>query len=73
MPDWLAPALFSATLGVQAWILLAISRLQISSAENKMQLGRLVSDIESEKGTRKRLHENFDERIRSLETHHRRA
>jgi len=66
----MAPALFSVVIGLQAWILLEIIRLKVNVAEDKIQLGRISSDIESEKGTRKRLHDSFEARLRVLENHH---
>lgn len=60
----------TAVLTVEGWILLELIALKIKLAQYETQLLRIVSDIESEKGTRKRLHEDFEMRIRTLETRH---
>lgn len=58
-------------ISLQGWILAEIIRLKVSSAASAAgydrQLSRIVSDIESEKGTRKRLHADFEARLRSVE------
>lgn len=71
MPEWLVPILFGVIISLQGWILLEIIRLKVSAAGYDIQLGRIVSDIESEKGTRKRIHIEFDTRLRALEIPHR--
>lgn len=52
---------------LQSWILVEIVRLKIDTANHKVQLDRFVSDIESEKGTRARIHSDFESRLRVLE------
>ena len=43
------------------------SNLAIKVAELKAQMGRFISDIESEKGTRRRTNHDLTNRIRILE------
>lgn len=63
--------LLAGTLvGLQSWILLELVSLKVSIAQSTTQINRIVSDAESEKGTRKRIHEDFERRLRILETHH---
>lgn len=57
-------------IALQSWILLEIVKLKMAQSGYDSQLGRIVSDIESEKDTRKRLHDKFDDRLRALEIHH---
>lgn len=70
MPDWLQAIVVTTTIGLQGWVLVVLYNSNAKMAEFRAQLGRIISDIESEKGTRKRVHETFDARIRSLEIHH---
>lgn len=70
MPDWLQIIFCTTMLSLQAWILLEIVKLKMTQVAYDIQLKRIVSDIESEKGTRKRLHENFENRLRALEFSH---
>lgn len=65
MPEWLIGLVITVSLGVFADYI----RMKIVITRIDFQLGRIASDIESEKSTRKRLHEHFDGRIRVLETH----
>lgn len=67
MPEWLQITFCSTMIALQSWILLEIVKLKMAQSAYDAQLGRIVSDIESEKDTRKRLHDRFDERIRELE------
>lgn len=60
----------TAVLAVEGWILIELIALKIKLAKYETQLLRIVSDIESEKGTRRRLHEDFENRIRALESRH---
>lgn len=69
MPEWIMPVLTTAAIGLLVWILLVIIGLKEKMIEAHMRLGRIESDMESEKGTRKRLHENFDRRLLELERH----
>lgn len=70
MPWWTIP-LFSTIatvlVGLQTWILRGLIMLQIQVAEHRQQLARFVSDVESEKGTRKRIHTDFEARLRAVE------
>lgn len=74
MPEWLQASVLSVVVGLQAWILVEIVGLKVKQAKAdekfdgfKDQLGRIVSDIESEKDTRARLHTDFETRLRTLE------
>lgn len=67
MADWLQVLLATIVISLQTWILLEIIKLKVSQTRSDVQLGRIVSDIESEKGTRKRLHDDFETRLRTLE------
>lgn len=64
MPEWVLVALFSSLstimIGLQAWILTKL-------VAHEKQIYRLVSDAESEKGTRNRIHSDFETRLRALE------
>lgn len=44
-----------------------IQEILITMAEIKIQLERIISDIESEKDTRKRRNSGFDKRLRDIE------
>lgn len=44
-----------------------IQELLIGQAEIKQQLGRIISDIESEKDIRKRRNDDIDKRLRIIE------
>lgn len=57
----------SLIVALQSWILLEILRLRVQTARFDQQISRLVSDAESEKETRKRLHEGFEFRLRAVE------
>lgn len=65
--------LFSILAGViialQSWILIEIIGLKVWRAAADAQLGRLVSDAESEKGTHQRVHADYEARLRVLEKH----
>lgn len=52
-------------LAVQLWIIWEVLMLKY---QMKSRLGRIESDIESEKETRKRRNDQFDDRLRQLET-----
>lgn len=65
--QWLITVPLTIVVALQSWILLEIIKLKIKTAEYRFQIGRLVSDIESEKGTRLRLHADFESRLRRLE------
>lgn len=54
-------------LALEGWILLEIIKLKVSGGQTDTQMKRIVSDIESEKGTRKRVNEDFERRLRALE------
>lgn len=69
MPEWLQIVFCSTMIALQSWILLEIVKLKMAQSGYDSQLGRIVSDIESEKDTRKRLHDKFDDRLRALEIH----
>lgn len=66
--------LFTIAAGVivalQGWILLEIISLKVNIGRHDTQIGRIVSDIESEKGTRKRTNSDIETRLRVLERHH---
>lgn len=65
--EWLYGIGITTVVSLQAWILIEIISLKTKGAGYDAQLGRIVSDIESEKGTRKRIHEDFEARLRTLE------
>lgn len=69
MSEQWAIVLAGAIIALQSWILLEIVRLKVSVSRGDTQLNRIVSEIESEKGTRKRLHADFERRLRTLELH----
>lgn len=50
---------------VQLWIIWEVLMLKY---QMKSRLGRIESDMESEKETRKRRNDQFDDRLRKLET-----
>lgn len=54
-------------ISIQSWILLEIVRLKVSLGKHDDQIGRFLSDVESEKDTRKRVHQDFERRLRALE------
>lgn len=68
--EWLYGIVVTAIISLQVWILLEIVALKIKVAGYDAQLGRLVSDAESEKGTRKRVNDDIERRLRALEHHH---
>lgn len=49
----------------QLWLIYEVMSLK---ATNKLRFGRIESDIESEKETRKRRNESFDARLHAVET-----
>lgn len=68
--EWLlliSGTILGIVVALQTWILLEIVKLKVSLSEHRMQIGRIVSDTESEKETRKRVHSNFETRLRALE------
>lgn len=67
--EWLY-ILATTIIALQGWILVEVIGLKMKSAGYDAQLGRLVSDAESEKETRKRTNSTIDERLRNLERHH---
>lgn len=67
--EWLY-ILASTIIALQGWILVEVIGLKMKSAGYDAQLGRLVSDAESEKETRKRTNSTIEERLRNLERHH---
>lgn len=65
MPDWaigLISILLSSVIGLQCWIIKQL-------ITHEKQLYRLVSNAESEKGARARVHSDFETRLRKLEQH----
>lgn len=72
MNNWIPLIIFLASSigALQVWILLQIYNIHGKISSFETQMGRIISDIESEKDTRKRLHEDFDHRIRTLERSH---
>lgn len=69
MPWYVPIGLFFASIivALQSWILLELLRLRDKTNANETQYNRLVSDVESEKDTRARLHIDFETRLRALE------
>lgn len=65
--EWLYGIGITTVIALQGWILVEIIGLKLKGAAHDSQLGRLVSDAESEKGTRKRIHDDFERRLRTLE------
>lgn len=62
-------------IGLQSWALVEVVKLKVSVGEMKeqlngqikMQIDRIVSDIESEKDSRRRVHMDFEKRLGHLE------
>lgn len=67
--EWLY-ILASTIIALQGWILVEVIGLKMKSAGYDAQINRLVSDADSEKGTRKRANADIDARLRNLERHH---
>jgi len=70
MNPWIVPlslVIIGALIGLLGWTLKTVNTLMVEIVALRTQVGRLVSDAESEKGTRKRVHDNFEHRIRALE------
>lgn len=67
MPEWALIVLCTSILGLQTWILLEIVKLKISFGITNLRFGRIESDAESEKGTRRRIHIEFAKRLRTIE------
>lgn len=65
--EWLYGLVVATIIALQSYILLKLITLEIQLVELRVQVGRLVSDTESEKGTRKRIHDDFESRLRNLE------
>lgn len=65
--EWLYGISAATIISLLAWILVEIIGLKVKLAGYDAQMGRLVSDAESEKGTRKRIHEDFERRLRAVE------
>lgn len=65
--EWLYGIGITTIIALQGWILVEIISLKVKAAGYDSQFGRLVSDAESEKGTRKRIHDDFERRLRTLE------
>lgn len=59
--------LTSVGIALLGWVLLEIIKIKVDFASFRVQIGRIISDIESEKGTRKRLHDDYETRFRTLE------
>lgn len=68
--EWLYAIVVSSVLALQGWILLEIIGLKVTLSQHDQQIKRVVSDQESEKGTRKRSNDDFEGRLRVLERHH---
>lgn len=75
--EWLYGIGITTIVALQAWILIEIISLKVKTASYDLQMGRLVSDAESEKETRKRSNERidlrfneFDQRLRAVESRH---
>lgn len=64
--EWLY-ILASTIIALQGWILVEVIGLKMKTAGYDAQINRLVSDADSEKGTRKRLHDDFEKRLRAVE------
>jgi len=72
MNPWIIPlslVIVGILVGLLGWTLRTINNLMVEIVALRTQVGRLVSDADSEKGTRKRVHDNFEHRIRALELH----
>ncbi len=54
-------------IGLQVTILATILNLMLRLVKVETQIGRIVSDIESEKDSRKRVHVDFEKRISHIE------
>lgn len=61
-------------VSLNAWVLLEIVKVKLSITRYEerlqsytQQLGRIVSDIESEKRNRRDVHADFEKRLRTLE------
>lgn len=63
---WLEIAI-GVIITLMGWVLREIIAVKGLVRDYKWQIERIVSDIESEKGTRQRLHADFEQRLRYLE------
>lgn len=69
METWLPPIAVASIIGMLGWAIQSMLALRDKVTEVGTQLRRIISDIESEKGTRLRLHADFEQRLRVLERH----
>ena len=75
MMDTLFSVIAGVLIALQSWSLIEVVKLKVSLGEIKehlngeirLQIGRIISDMESEKYTKRRTHSNFEDRIRRLE------
>lgn len=68
--EWLYSIGVVTMIGLQSWILQKLVGLEITLTRHDQQIGRITSDAESEKGTRKRRNDDIEARLRMLERHH---
>lgn len=68
--EWLYSIGVASVLALQGWILLEVIGLKVTLSQHDQQIKRCVSDQESEKGTRKRMNHDIEQRLRVLEKHH---
>lgn len=74
MNDWMPLIVLgiSTIIALQAWILSQLFSIHGKMAEFNTQIGRIVSDVESEKDTIKRRHDDYDRKFQNIfeKVHH---
>lgn len=67
--EWIYSIAVLTIIALQSWILQKLIGLEMVLTRHDSQIGRIVSDAESEKGTKTRINLDFERRIRRLEFH----